>query len=250
MPELSIIIITRDEERNIRVCLESIKWADEIIVLDSGSRDGTVEICREYTAKVYETDWPGFGIQKNRALEKASGEWVLSVDADERVTEELRREIEAAIGQGQCDAYGIPRVSNYCGRFMRHGGWWPDMVTRLFRRGCGEFTESLVHERLLVRGRIGALKTPLIHYAFHDLEEVIERMNEYSKAGARMRLKEGSRGSMGRAIRHGLWMFFRTYILKAGFLDGREGFMLAISNAEGTYYRYLKLMYLQEKAAS
>ena len=250
MPELSAIIITRDEERNIRECLESIKWADEIIVLDSGSTDGTVGICREYTEKVHETDWPGFGVQKNRALQKATGEWVLLVDADERVTEELRTEIEAAMVRGQYDGYRMPHMSSYCGRFMRHGGWWPDMVTRLFRRGCGEFTESLVHERLLVSGRIGALKTPLIHYAFHDLEEVIERMNEYSTAGARMRLKEGERGSVGRAIRHGLWMFFRVYILKAGFLDGREGFMLAISNAEGTYYRYLKLMYLQEKAVS
>lgn len=250
MPALSVTIITRDEERNIRECLESIKWADEIIVLDSGSRDGTVAICREYTQNVYETDWPGFGMQKNRALEKATGEWVLSLDADERVTEELRTEIEAAIVRGEYDAYRMPRVSSYCGRFMRHGGWWPDMVTRLFRRGCGEFSESLVHERLLVKGRIGVLKVPLIHYTFHDLEEVIERLNEYSTAGARIQLKEGERGSVGRAIRHGLWMFFRTYILKAGFLDGREGLMLAISNAEGSYYRYLKLMYLQEKAVS
>ena len=247
-PKLSVAIIARDEQHSIAPCLESISWADEVVVLDSGSIDATVEICRSLGARVEITDWPGFGAQKNRAIERCSGDWILSLDADERVTPDLRAAIERAMASpGEHTAFRIPRLSSYCGRTMRHGGWWPDYVVRLFRRGKARFSEDLVHEKLLVEGTTGTLKEPLAHEAFVDLQEVLAKMDRYSSAGAQHLLATGAGGSLTRAVGHGLWAFVRTYLLRAGYLDGREGFMLAVSNAEGTYYRYLKLMLLQRE---
>lgn len=241
---LSVVIITRNEARVITRCLESVAWADEIIVLDSASSDGTPDIACKMNARVATSDdWPGFGAQKNRVLEMATSEWVLSLDADEWVTPELRAEIERAIqAGGDYAAYKVPRLSSYCGRFMRHSGWWPDYVTRLFRRGSARFSPDLVHERLVVEGTVGTLRSPLMHEAIVDLEDALHKMNAYSTAGAAMQSERGKGGSIGGAIMHGAWTFVRTYLLRRGFLDGREGFMLAVSNAEGAYYRYLKLM--------
>ena len=246
---LSVVIIARDEEDSIGAALESVQWADEVIVVDSGSADRTVEIARARGAKVLVTsDWPGFGEQKNRALEQATREWVLSLDADERVTPELRAEVAAVLAaNGPHEAYEMARLSSYCGRFMRHGGWWPDRVTRLFRRGAARFSDDLVHERVVVKGSTGRLKGHLLHRAYEDLEEVLRKIDRYSTAGARMRHERGETGSVTRAVAHGAWAFFRTYVVRAGFLDGRHGFMLAVSNAEATYYRYVKLMFLGEK---
>jgi len=245
---LSVIIITKNEAHNMRNCLESIAWADEIIVLDSGSTDETTNIAREYTQHVYtSSDWQGFGIQKNRALGYTSKDWVLSLDADERVTPALRLELESAMKNSHNNvAFNIPRSSNYCGRFMKHSGWFPDYVIRLFRRGFGSFSNNIVHENLIINGNIGKLKQPLIHFAFTNLEEVLNKINHYSSAGALQNLNRGKKSSLGIAIRHALWAFIRTYFFQAGFLDGREGFMLSVSNAEGVYYRYVKLMYLHE----
>lgn len=243
---LSVNIITKNESDQIRDCLESVKWADEIIVLDSGSTDGTVDICREFTDKVFETDWPGFGPQKNRALEKSTGDWVLSIDADERVSPELRAEIEQAIKSNQYQGYEIPRASHYCGKRIRHSGWWPDYIVRLFQRESGVFSDSLVHEIVKVKGSTGRLKSPLIHYSFSDFEEVLEKVNRYSTYNAEMLFKAGKTSSVLRAVGRGFWSFFKTYVIRAGFLDGRHGFMLAVSNAEGTYYKYVKLIQLRE----
>lgn len=246
---LSVIIITKNEEAMIRRCLQSVAWADEVVVVDSNSIDNTASICRELNAKVHSfDDWPGFGVQKNRALDLASCDWVLSLDADETVTAELRAEIEAAM-TNPCGhaAFRLPRLSSYCGRQMRHSGWWPDHVTRLFKRGSTRFSDDLVHEKLVVEGKVGALAQPLLHEAFTDMGEVLEKMNRYSTASAAMLQHQGKTGSLASAVLHGLWAFIRTYILRAGFLDGREGFMLAVSNAEGTYYRYVKLMLLADR---
>lgn len=242
--KVSAVIISRNEEAMIGDCLASVSWADEIVVLDSGSGDRTVEIAAAHGARVVQGgDWPGFGPQKNRAIALATGDWILSLDADERVSPELRDEILATISAGDARAaYDIPRLSSYCGRFMRHGGWWPDHVTRLFQRGRARFSDDLVHERLIVEGNIGRLRNHLLHIAFENLEEVLEKVNRYSSSGAEMAWARGRTGSLSGAVLRGLWAFARTYFLKAGFLDGREGFMLAVSNAEGTYYRYLKLM--------
>ena len=245
---LSVVVITRNEAEAIRPCLESVAWADDIVVLDSASSDGTPDICRGMGARVVEAgDWPGFGPQKNRAIAHATGDWVLSLDADERVTPELRREIEAAMARGTHAAYRMPRLSRYVSRYMRHSGWHPDHVVRLFRRGRARFSDDLVHERLVVDGDIGTLTEPLVHEAFTSLEEVLEKVNRYSTAGAEMAHRRGRRSGLAGAVVRGLWTFLRTYFLKGGFLDGREGFMLAVSNAEGTYYRHLKLMLLAEK---
>jgi glycosyltransferase involved in cell wall biosynthesis len=241
---LTVAVITRNEASVITRCLESVAWADEIIVLDSGSTDDTAQLARSLKAQVTTTtDWPGYGAQKNRALELATGDWVLSLDADEWVTPELRGELERAMREsGQQVAFTLPRLSSYCGRSMRHSGWWPDHVTRLFRRGAAHFSADLVHERLIVDGAVGRLQAPLMHEAIVDLEDALNKMNAYSTAGAMMRLERGHSGSLTAAIVHGVWTFVRTYVLRRGFLDGREGFMLAVSNAEGAYYRYLKAM--------
>jgi glycosyltransferase involved in cell wall biosynthesis len=246
---LSITIITKNEAASIARCLESVVWADEIILLDSASTDGTPEIARRHRARVENsTDWPGYGPQKNRALALATGDWVLSLDADEWITPELRAEIERVVASpGAHAAFKMPRLSSYCGRFMRHSGWWPDHVTRLFRRGQARFSDDIVHERLIVDGSVGALREPLRHEAIRDLDEALVKMNAYSTAGAQMRHARGNSASLVGAVWHGAWTFFRTYLLRAGFLDGREGFMLAVSNAEGAYYRYLKLLLLGEK---
>jgi glycosyltransferase involved in cell wall biosynthesis len=248
-PTLSVILITKNEAELVARCLESVKWADEIIVLDSGSTDDTVEICRRYTDQVEVTDWPGFGPQKNRALAKARGEWVLSIDADEEVSEDLKNSIITAMTSPSAHhVYEINRFSSYCGRFIRHSGWWPDRVLRLFKNGHGRFSDHRVHERVLVDQQpVGLLDGLLIHHSFRNLEQVLSKVNHYSSENADMLLSQGRRASLGTAIFHGAWTFFRSYILRAGFLDGREGFILAVSNAEGSYYKYLKLMYRNEK---
>lgn len=249
MAKLSVIIITKNEAVNIRACLDSVSWADEIIVVDSGSSDDTVNICRAMGAQVHITaDWPGFGMQKNRALSHATGEWVLSLDADERVTPDLHSEIESALNDPHGhDAFRIPRLSSFCGRYMRHSGWYPDYVTRLFQRGAARFSDDLVHESLIVNGRVGKLRQSLLHETFHDLEELLAKINQYSTAGARMLSEKGKSATLKKAVSHAVWAFFRTYILRAGFLDGREGFMVAVSTAESTYYRYVKLMLLNRR---
>jgi glycosyltransferase involved in cell wall biosynthesis len=245
-PTLSVILITKNEAELVGQCLESVKWADEIIVVDSGSTDITVDICRRYTDKVVVTDWPGFGPQKNRALAMATGEWVLSIDADEEITPALAVEIQRALQTPTAQGYTLSRLSSYCGRFMWHSGWWPDPVLRLFRRDAGVFTDVRIHERVVVQGHIQALHEPMLHHSYGSLDQVLHKVNHYSHEGALALQAKGRRAGLSTAIGHGLWAFIRTYIIKRGFLDGREGFILAISNAEGTYYRYLKLMYLNE----
>ena len=244
---LSVIVITKNEAFHIDRCLDSVSWADEIIVLDSGSEDNTVEICQRYTDKVFITDWPGFGIQKQRALAHAQSDWVFSIDADEVVSPELKAEIQAAMVESSFHGYEIPRLSSYCGKQMRHGGWYPDYVLRLFKRETGYFTDNVVHERIVVQGDVGKLTVPLLHDAFINLEEVLHKVNSYSSLGANMLYEKKVSSSLGKAIFKALWMFIRTYGLKGGFLDGRQGLMLAISNAEGTYYKYIKLLELQSR---
>jgi glycosyltransferase involved in cell wall biosynthesis len=248
VPHLSVIVITRNESARLPACLESVAFADELVVLDNGSTDDTVAIAQALGAVVRQTpDWPGFGPQKNRVLDLAKGDWVLSIDADERVTPRLRASIEAALAQPRFDAYTIDRCSSYCGQYMRHSGWSPDLVVRLFRRGKARFSDDLVHERLLVEGRVGALDGEMLHETYPDLESVIEKVNRYSTDSARALHAKGVRGSLGKAIGHGLWAFLRTYMFKRGFLDGKLGFALAISTAENSYYRYLKLWLLQRR---
>lgn len=246
---LSVIVITGNAAPTIRRCLESVRWADEIVVVDSGSTDRTLDICRDLGARVHQTsDWPGHGPQKNRALDRASGDWIVALDSDEWLTPELRAEVERAIVEQRGHAaFAIPRRSSFCGRIMRHSGWWPDHVVRLFRRDAARFSEDHTHDRLIVNGTTGRLRQPIMHEAITDLEQMIAKMNMYSTSAAHMKLREGRGASLFTALLHGGWAFFRTYVLRLGFLDGREGFMLAVANAEGSYYRYVKLMLLADK---
>lgn len=224
----------------------SVSFADEIIVLDSGSTDATSSLASAMGAKVStDADWQGFGVQKNRALALATSDWVLSIDADERVTPELKREIEAALNDCTFDAYCFSRMSSYCGKYIKHCGWYPDRVTRLFKRGKANFSNDLVHERLVIAGGVGVLGACLLHESYRNLEEVLDKTNRYSSAGAESKYKSGKRTSFKAAFGHGLWAFVRTYFLRLGFLDGRLGIVLSISIAEETYYRYLKLWMLQ-----
>lgn len=242
---MSVIVITKNEAENIVACLQSLSFADQLVVLDSGSTDATLEIARQMGAEVSQNlDWKGFGIQKNRALALARCDWVMSIDADEWVTPELRSEIQTALEAPVFDIYNCPRLSSYCGQYMHHSGWYPDRVTRLFRRGVAEFSNELVHEKLLGTRPVGQLASPLLHESFKSFEAVMDKANRYSTAGAQMLFERGKTSSPARALVHGIWAFFRTYILRRGFLDGRMGLILAISNAEGTYYRYLKLWLL------
>ena len=249
MPSLSVTVITKNETHNIEACLCSVAFADQVIVLDSGSTDNTLEIAKALGAEVSSNpDWQGFGVQKNRALALANSDWVLSIDADERVPPELQVEILAAIKSNAFDVYSFPRLSSYCGQYMHHSGWCPDRVTRLFRRHSARFSDDLVHEKILTSSKAGVLHSPLLHESFRDLEAVLDKTNRYSSAGAKSLLSKRKTASVSKALGHGFWAFFRTYFLRLGFLDGRLGLVLAISNAEGTYYRYLKLWLLQQAA--
>lgn len=248
MPTLSVILITRNEEANLRDCLSSLGGlAQQVVVVDTASTDRTVEIATEWGATLSQpADWPGFGPQKNRALDLATGEWVLSLDADERLTPELRSEIAAALASPEkATCFAIPRLSWYCGRFIRHSGWSPDYVDRLFKRGTARFSDDLVHERLIASGPVAKLASPMLHYSFMDFSQVLQKIDRYSSASAQQAFARGKRGSVGKAVLHGLWAFIRTYFIRAGFLDGSQGLALAISNAEGSYYRYLKLWLLE-----
>lgn len=246
--KLSVIIITRNEADNIQACLDSVRFANEWIIVDSGSTDGTVEIARAAGATVIRTeDWPGFGPQKNRALDAAQGEWVLSLDADERITDELREEILAVIAQPRHDAYALPRLSSFCGRFIRHSGWYPDYIVRLFRRGTARFTGDLVHERIVTQqGSVGRLNAHIVHYSYLDDETALRKLNQYSTLGAQQAFAAGKRAGLGKAVAHALSSFLRSFFFKRGFLDGRAGLMVAISAAESSYHKYLKLMLLTE----
>jgi glycosyltransferase involved in cell wall biosynthesis len=251
MPTLSAILITRNEESNLDDCLASLEGiAQQIVVVDSNSTDRTLEIANNYGALMaYPTDWPGFGPQKNRALDLATGDWVLSLDADERLTPALKSEILTAINHSaHVNCFAIPRLSWYCGRFIRHSGWSPDYVERLFKRGTARFSDDLVHERLIPNGTVAKLKNPMLHYSFMNYAQVLDKLNRYSTASAAQAFAQGKKSSPAKAVLHGMWAFIRTYILRAGFLDGPQGFALAISNAHGTYYRYMKLWQLNQDA--
>lgn len=241
MPRLSVIIITRNEAANIADCLASVTLADERIVVDGNSTDDTADVARRSGARVVvKADWSGFGAQKNFALAQASGEWVLSIDADERVTPALAAQIKQAIERGEADGYEMPRLSSFCGRVMRHSGWYPDYVLRLFKRGRARFSGDLVHERVICEGPVARLSAPLTHAPVKQIEDALSRMDRYSTAGAVMLIASGRRVGFLSRYSHGLWTFIRTYLLRAGFLDGREGFLLAVLNAKGSYYRYMK----------
>jgi glycosyltransferase involved in cell wall biosynthesis len=244
VPRLSAIVITKNEAANIGACLAGLTFCDERIVVDSGSSDNTMKIAQDNGARAVGHAWEGFGPQKNFALSLATGDWVLSIDADERVDGTLAHEIEAAIAAPRADAYEIPRVTRFLGRDMKQTGGSSDFVLRLFRRGAAKFSDDLVHERVVFSGIVARLSAPLNHHSVARLEDALSRIDRYSTAGAEMLVASGRRVSFMSGIGHGLWTFARVYVLRLGFLDGREGFLQAVANAEGSYYRYMKAWHL------
>lgn len=244
-PTLTIVIVAKDEARNIAECVASASFADEVLVLDSGSADRTAALATEAGARVVQTDWPGYGPQVARGFRLATGDWVLSLDADERITDALRSEVLTAIRSSAFDGYRIPRLSEFCGRFIHHSGWRPDLTLRLSRRELAGFTEHFLHAHMTVNGRIGNLGNALIHFSYPDIHDVLEKLDRYSSGNARDMLAAGESAGVGKAAIHGFFAFVRTYFLRLGFLDGRHGLMLAIYNAEYTYYKYIKLMFLK-----
>ncbi|MCA3238965.1 MAG: glycosyltransferase family 2 protein [Curvibacter sp.] len=244
LSRLSIILITKNEASNIEACLRSVAFADEIVVVDSGSTDETVEIARRLGARVEVTpDWPGFGPQKNRALALASHPWVLSLDADERVTPELQVEIEAVVRQdGATQAWEIPRLTQFCGQWIHHCGWTPDYVMRLFRRESAQFSQDLVHERLLLApGQTGRLRSRLLHYSFPTPTHYLRKLEQYSQAWALQRYQAGQRAGVFRATAAAVVAFVRSYFFRLGFLDGAMGFAVCALQAQGAFGKYFVL---------
>lgn len=245
---LSVIVITKNEAAHIAACLDSVAFADEIIVVDSGSTDDTCEIAAARGALIACTeDWPGFGQQKNRALDLATKEWVLSIDADERVTPELALAIQRELAAPLADAYKIARLSNFGGRWIRHSGWWPDHVLRLFRRGTARFKDVAVHESVIPSSPARVLDGHFLHYPYASLEVFIAKINHYSTEAALLMHQQGRRTSVLGACAHASWTFVRHYLLRRGFLDGWQGFVLAGMAATGSYYRYVKLLLLNRR---
>lgn len=269
-PTLSVILITNNEANNILECLASVRFADQIVVVDSGSTDNTVELARSAGAHVVQTtDWPGFGAQKNRALDLATCDWVFSIDADERVTPELAEQLKAAIdfdfGEDVAivgskndsksnksatshTAYEVPRLTQFCGQWIRHCGWTPDHVLRLFKRGSARFSNDLVHERLVQSlGTCGKLTTPMLHFSYPTPASYWRKLDQYSQAWAKQRHLEGRQTSMLRAALSGMVAFVRTYFFRLGFLDGALGFAVCTMQAQSAFGKYFTLYCLNLK---
>ena len=239
---LSVTIITLNEERNLRPCLESVRFADEIIVVDSGSRDLTLSIAKEFKAQVFQESWKGFAGQKNSAQEKAKGPWVLNVDADERVTEALRLEIQKVLQEDPpVDGFRIPRKNFFCGQWIRHGGWYPNYQMRLYRKDVGKFAFREVHEQVEVQGPVRTLNGPLEHYTYRSISDYIKRMDRYSELSAKQYLKEGRRIGWPAIVARSWFTFFQMWILKRGCMDGGNGLLLAVLYSQYTFIKYAKL---------
>lgn len=235
---LSVIIICKNEQDMIEACLQSVQFADEIIVLDSGSADQTIEIAKRYTPYVFETDWPGFGPQKNRALEKATGDWVLSIDADERVPTPLKDEIRMAIKNSEHDAFDIRRTSYFLGHKIRFGDWKDKLHICLFKKGTARFSDDIVHECVIAKGRIKKLKYQIDHYPYRTRDDIKRKTDHYAKLGREKRIAKGKKGGWLIASLKASFAFLRTYVFKLGFLDGKAGFLIAKMGARYTYLRY------------
>jgi glycosyltransferase involved in cell wall biosynthesis len=239
---ISALVITKNEAENLRECLASLQWVDEIVVVDAESSDGTAALAKEFTDKIFVRRWEGFSAAKNFALSQCTGEWVLWIDADERITPELRDEIIATLaGNPRANGYEMPRLANFLGRWIRHGGWYPGYVLRLFRREAGRFNERQVHEGVQVAGEIGRLANYLLHYTDRNLQHYFEKLNRYTSLAAEELYHRGRRFHLWDLLSRPGWFFFRMYVLKAGFLDGVHGFILALLSASYVLTKYAKL---------
>jgi len=249
MSTLSVITLTLNEERNIADCLTSVRWADELIVVDSGSNDRTAELARQFTDKVLTVEWKGYGLTKNLALENATGEWVLWLDADERVTEQLADEIRSVItgNDPQCAGFSMPRKAFFLGKWIKHCGWYPGRVTRLFRKSLGRFTENHVHEQLVVDGHVGHLHHDLLHHTDPDLKHYFVKFNRYTTLAAEDLKAQGRSFSLFDLLVRPPFLFFQMYILRLGFLDGIQGLILCVVSSAYVFTKYAKLWELRHR---
>lgn len=244
---ISAVIITKNEEINIGRCLASLSWVDDILVVDSGSMDRTLAIAQEHGARVIETPWLGFGKTKQLAVDLASHDWVFSIDADEVVPERLSREIESVLTNPDKQGYRIPRCSFYLGRPIRFSGWRSDAPLRLFNRKHGRFNEKILHESVELASKPGTLKTRMMHYTYPTISSHLSKIDSYSGLGAKQLLEKGRRAGLFSACLRGLGKFIKMYLLKLGFLDGKEGFILAVISSFGVTLKYFRLWELIHK---
>lgn len=241
MNKISAVIIAKNEEKNLPRCLSALTWADEIVVVDTGSSDRTKEIVVQFGCRLCTSDWLGFGLTKQFAVEKASNNWVLVVDADEEVTKTLQVAIKKILQNPQYVAYRVLRCSYYLGRLIRYSGWQHDYTLRLFNRNEAAFNELSVHESVRTDKPIGKIDAILLHHTYPTLEMHLQKMELYANLGAENLFKKGKKSSILMAILRGVSKFFKMYLLKKGFLDGKEGLVLAIMSSFGVFLKYLKL---------
>jgi glycosyltransferase involved in cell wall biosynthesis len=248
MQPISATLITCNEERNIAEALQSISWADEIVVVDSGSSDGTVAICRKFTDRILHRDWTGFVDQKNFAVENARNDWIFSLDADERPSPDLSKEIQQLARDGFLKpGYKIPRVAFFLGRWIRHGEWYPDCQLRLFDRRSGKWEGGRVHESLKLNEKPGWLKGEIYHYTYRSLSDYLKRLEIYSTLAARDYRQRGKTVTPISLLGNPIAAFARSYLMKRGFLDGAPGLAVAMLAAISVFFKYAKLYELNHK---
>lgn len=250
MPTLAVAMIVKNEAQDLRACLETVKgWVNEIVILDSGSTDETPQIAAEYEAKFYtNTDWPGFGKQRQLAQQYVTSDYVLWLDADERVSEELKQSILQAVKNDEKNTvYKISRLSEVFGKQIRHSGWYPDYVVRLYRTNTAQYNDSLVHEKVIFADniKVETLNGDLLHFTYKDLHHYLAKSSAYAKAWAEQQQMRGKKSSLFKACTHSLNSFFKMYILKKGFLDGKHGLLLAILSAQSVFNKYASLWVMQ-----
>ncbi len=242
MQRLSVTIITKNEEKNIERCLTSVAWADEIIVVDSGSTDRTVELCRKFRCKVISSEWLGFGLTKKLAVDSAANDWILSIDADEEVTPELKNKILSMLQTApKYDGYRIKRKSFYLGKMIRYCGWNRDYPLRLFNRDCGNFNRKSVHESIKISTQSGKIEEPLFHYTYPTIHSHIQKMNHYTELIAEEKAGNAETSAVVSAVLRGTLQFLKSYLFQYGILDGKEGLILSINSGYYTYLKYIKL---------
>lgn len=244
MERISTVVICYNEERNIERCLRSVvPFSDEIIVVDSGSSDGTVDIARRYATRVISREWMGYGRQKQFAMEHSTRPWVFSIDADEEVSPALCREIQSL--DYTAAGYEMPRKAWYLNRWVEHSGWYPGYILRLFKRDAGNFTDEIVHEFVSVSGKVARLENDLYHYSYRDVAHHIQKMNEFTTLSARQMFEEGRRAGIHNVALFPTFEFFKVYVVKRGFLDGLAGLTISALHAFYVFLKYAKLFELQ-----
>ncbi len=248
MIPVSVIIVTKNEEKNIRDALESVKDFEDIVVVDSFSNDNTIDICKAYTDRVFQHEWQGYAKQKQMAVDLAAGPWVLILDADERVTPELKNEIAlktsshtSHLTPHDCNGYYLPRKNYFLGKWIRHSGWWPDHTLRFFRKDVSYVEQREVHEKVVVKGQLGYFKNPLEHYTYRTISEYIKKMENYSTLSAKEILLKNPMSSISLIFRMLIsppFTFLKMLLLKQGFRDGIHGFILAVLYSFYTFLKY------------